>query len=142
MTSAKKDISKHIFNTMLYSLIGISFTALFIGLIYLLYKIAVTNKKLYTILFTFILTAFILYKIIKLILNHRGKIFIYKIIKFFSYITFIFILVLLIILPISLILRNIVLGIITELISTLIVIFCFTKLKPFILIKNFFNLSE
>ena len=128
--------SKKIFRSIIYFFIIIISSAFFIGLIYLFYKTAVTDKHLYTILFLVLIFSYIFYKIIRLILDKKGIILLYGVIKFFSYTIIIFILFLIIILPIALILRDVVLGIITESVALLILFFCFVKIKPFSLIKN------
>jgi len=108
----------------------------FIGLIYILFKLAVTDKKFYSIAFLGLITLFLIYKIVKLIIDKKFNIFLYKITKFFSYTSIIFILALLIIMPIALVLRYTVVGMIIEVISLSIFFFCLVKIRPFTLIDK------
>ena len=133
--------NKKLTRLIIYFTFSIFSIAFFIGAIYILYKIAVTNKKAYTIIFLTIIFIYLSYKIIKIFLDKKAIFLLYALLKFFSYIILVVTLIFAIVLPVAILLRNLGLGITIEIVSVTFLTFLLSKLKPFMKVRIFFNLN-
>ena len=111
----------------------------FLGLLYGMYKIATSDKELYSIIIYTIVSIFIIYKIISSIKSKKFKKALLEITKFFSYLVIIFIFLLIYLLGIAIIIRTESIKIIIPVAALLFISYIIIRLKPLSVINRIFS---